>query len=88
MPPELSIIIVNWNGGSLLRRCVETIVSAKPPVSYEILVIDNASEDDSLDQLRGSQPIAPLRRHSARRSVSRWASWIGIGISSAVSSVA
>ena len=60
MPPELSIIIVNWNGGGLLRRCVETIVSAKPPVSYEILVIDNASEDDSLDQLRGSQPIAPL----------------------------
>ncbi|HEX3186283.1 MAG TPA: glycosyltransferase family 2 protein [Pyrinomonadaceae bacterium] len=60
MPPELSIIIVNWNGGSLLRRCVETIVSAKPPVSYEILVIDNASEDDSLDQLRDSQSIAPL----------------------------
>jgi GT2 family glycosyltransferase len=60
MPPELSIIIVNWNGGSLLRRCVETIVSAKPPVSYEILVIDNASEDDSLDQLRDSQSIAPF----------------------------
>ena len=60
MPPELSIIIVNWNGGSLLRRCVETIVTAKPPVSYEILVIDNASEDDSLDQLRDSQSIAPL----------------------------
>lgn len=60
MPPELSIIIVNWNGGNLLRRCVETIVSSRPTTSYEVVIIDNASEDDSLDQLRSSEPLAPL----------------------------
>jgi len=60
MPPELSIIIVNWNGGGLLRRCVETIVSSEPANSYEIVIVDNASEDDSLDQLRASESIAPL----------------------------
>lgn len=60
MPPDLSIIIVNWNGGSLLTRCVETIVNSPPGVAYEIVIIDNASEDDSLAQLQESETAAPL----------------------------
>ena len=60
MPPELSIIIVNWNGGNLLRRCVETIVSSEPAATYEIVIVDNASEDDSLAQLRAGESMAAL----------------------------
>jgi GT2 family glycosyltransferase len=60
MPHELSIIIVNWNGGSLLRRCVESIVNSAPATSYEVVVIDNASEDDSLAQLQSSESVARL----------------------------
>ena len=58
--PELSIIIVNWNGGTLLRRCVETIVSSEPGTSYDIIIIDNASADDSLDQIRRSESLKQL----------------------------
>ena len=58
--PELSIIIVNWNGGTLLRRCVETIVSSEPGTSYDIIIIDNASADDSLDQIRRSESLQQL----------------------------
>jgi len=60
MAYELSIIIVNWNGGGLLTRCVETIVNSRPDASYEILIVDNASEDDSLAQLKSSELLAPL----------------------------
>ena len=60
MPHDLSIIIVNWNGGSLLTRCVETIVSSAPSVAYEVVVIDNASQDDSLARLRSSEVAAPM----------------------------
>jgi len=60
MPYELSIIIVNWNGGRLLTRCVETIVNSAPKVTYEIVVVDNASADDSLAQLRASEVAAPM----------------------------
>lgn len=67
MPYELSIIIVNWNGGSLLRRCVETIVSSQPETTYEILIVDNASQDDSLDQLRASEVLTPLLAHQQLR---------------------
>jgi GT2 family glycosyltransferase len=60
MTYDLSIIIVNWNGGRLLTRCIETVVSSNPKVSYEIVIVDNASTDDSLDQLRASEVVAPM----------------------------
>ena len=60
MPYDLSIIIVNWNGGSLLARCIETIVNSSPKITYEIVVVDNASEDDSLAQLRANEVAASL----------------------------
>jgi len=57
---DLSIIIVNWNGAGLLRLCVETIVSSDPRITYEILIVDNASDDDSLEQLHASDAAAAL----------------------------
>jgi len=60
MAYELSIIIVNWNGGRLLTRCIETVISSNPKASYEIVIVDNASSDDSLDKLRANEIIAPL----------------------------
>jgi glycosyltransferase involved in cell wall biosynthesis len=52
---ELSIIIVNWNGGELLTRCVETIISSEPRLTYEVVIVDNASSDDSLAELEKSE---------------------------------
>ncbi|HET6976305.1 MAG TPA: glycosyltransferase family 2 protein [Pyrinomonadaceae bacterium] len=60
MAYELSIIIVNWNGGSLLTRCVETVVSSAPKISYEIVIVDNASDDDSVAQLRASAVVQQM----------------------------
>ncbi len=60
MPYDLSIIIINWNGGGLLTRCVETIVSSAPKVSYEIVIVDNASSDDSVDRLRANEVAARM----------------------------
>ncbi|HVF56479.1 MAG TPA: glycosyltransferase family 2 protein [Pyrinomonadaceae bacterium] len=52
MKADLSIVIVNWNGGDLLRACVESIAAAPPGVPFEIVVVDNASTDDSIARLR------------------------------------
>ena len=60
MSAELSIIIVNWNGGDLLRRTVESLVSAPPSLAHEVVVVDNASSDDSLARLRSSAAAAAL----------------------------
>lgn len=60
MSAELSIIIVNWNGGDLLRRTVESVVEAPPSAAFEVIVVDNASADDSLARLRACASAAAL----------------------------
>jgi GT2 family glycosyltransferase len=47
VPVELAIVIVNWNGGELLRRALESVAQFPPRLAYEIVVVDNASTDDS-----------------------------------------
>lgn len=42
---DLSIIIVNWNTKDLVLKCVESIKAIRPKVSYEIIVVDNASSE-------------------------------------------
>jgi GT2 family glycosyltransferase len=53
--PQLSFIIVNWNGGELLKRCIESIVRNPPGVPFDIMVVDNASTDDSPAWLRSTE---------------------------------
>jgi len=43
----LSIIIVNWNTRDFLAGCLESIAAHSPSEPYEIIVVDNASCDDS-----------------------------------------
>ena len=52
MSAELSVIIVNWNGGDLLRRCVESLATSPPSLAYEVIVIDNKSSEESIARLR------------------------------------
>ena len=48
--PILSIIIVSYNTKELLKQCIESIIknSKTSSVSYEIIVVDNNSKDDSV----------------------------------------
>jgi len=48
---ELSIIIVNYNGEHYIRRCLDSILESLDSVPFEILVIDNNSQDNSRDIL-------------------------------------
>jgi GT2 family glycosyltransferase len=51
---ELSFCVVNTNGGPLLARCLAAIERTAPAdVDYEVLVLDNASDDGSADAARG-----------------------------------
>jgi N-acetylglucosaminyl-diphospho-decaprenol L-rhamnosyltransferase len=52
---DLSIIIVNWNGGEFLRSCLRSVAQAPPSVSYDIIVVDNASSDQSVAWLRSAE---------------------------------
>jgi hypothetical protein len=53
--PLVSIIIVNWNAKKYLKECIESLFS-QSFTDYEIVLVDNASTDDSIDFVRINYP--------------------------------
>ena len=45
---EVSIIIPNWNGGDVFAECLESILVHTRGVTFEIVVVDNGSDDRSV----------------------------------------
>jgi GT2 family glycosyltransferase len=46
---DISIIIVSFNTREILLRCLESIKKKTNGISYEIIVVDNASEDKTVE---------------------------------------
>ena len=57
---DLSISIVSYNTKDLLRQCLESIYSETKGISFEILAVDNASIDGSVDAIRNNFPNVKL----------------------------
>ncbi|MBM4269363.1 MAG: glycosyltransferase family 2 protein [Deltaproteobacteria bacterium] len=48
--PRVSVIVLNYNGASLIGRCLDHLI-AQTLRDFEIIVVDNASSDESRDIL-------------------------------------
>jgi GT2 family glycosyltransferase len=53
---ELSIICVNWNSVDYLRECIASIYEFTRGISFEIIVVDNASPEAGVDVLKDEFP--------------------------------
>ena len=53
---DLSICIVSWNVSEDLRSCLDSLYALDCAVSFETLVVDNASGDDTLQMLSARFP--------------------------------
>ena len=62
---HLSICIVNWNTRDLLKDCLESIYSDPESALWEVIVVDNASNDDSTAMVEAHFPAALLVSLSA-----------------------
>ncbi len=49
--PTVTVVIVNWNGEHFLDRCLSAL-QAQTVAPHEIILVDNASSDASLDIVR------------------------------------
>ncbi|MFH1259984.1 MAG: glycosyltransferase family 2 protein [Elusimicrobiota bacterium] len=58
--PKVSIVIVNYNTGELLKNCLDSISSNLSYSSYEIIVVDNNSADGSREMLSVYPGIKPI----------------------------
>src|SRR5210317_1574850 len=57
--PVASIIVVNWNGGKVLPKCLSSL-DAQTFKDFEIIIVDNGSSDGSVDQLDEKYPLIKL----------------------------
>ena len=59
---QLDIVIVNWNTGECLRRCLESVAKAAARVALgTVVVVDNASTDGSANLSQSPLPVAVMR---------------------------
>ena len=67
--PSLDVIIVNWNAGALLRRCLAALTEAHAPsfTLGRVVVVDNGSSDGSLDGLDDLVLPLEIMRNASNR---------------------
>ncbi|MFM2124507.1 MAG: hypothetical protein RL328_958 [Acidobacteriota bacterium] len=56
--PAIRVVVVNWNRRDLLRSCLESLAHQTHP-SFEVVVVDNGSNDGSVEMVRGITEYYP-----------------------------
>jgi GT2 family glycosyltransferase len=65
--PIVSIIVVTYNSAARLDGLAESIPSAARDIAYEVIVVDNASSDDTVERVRDRLPEATVVEREANR---------------------
>src|SRR3989344_3515068 len=75
---DLSIIIVSYNTSDFLKGCLGSIKATSKGFTYEIIVVDNASSDNSLEMLKMEFPEVILIKNQENIGFSK-ANNMGVG---------
>jgi len=59
MTPQVSVVILNWNGSQLLPACLSAL-DAQTFRDFEVIVVDNGSSDGSPEWLTAQYPAVRL----------------------------
>jgi GT2 family glycosyltransferase len=57
---DLSILIVNYNTRELTLNCLRSVLESDTSYEFEVIVIDNSSKDDSVEQIQRHFPQVQL----------------------------
>ena len=60
MPPDVAVIIVSYNSAAHLGECLRSVFAHSARTRLEVLVLDNASSDDSAALVRTQFPAVKL----------------------------
>jgi N-acetylglucosaminyl-diphospho-decaprenol L-rhamnosyltransferase len=74
-PPQadVAVVVVNYNAGEHLARCVSSVVQASAGLTVDLLVVDNASHDGSARAAAERTPQVRLVENATNRGLS--AAW-------------
>lgn len=68
---RLAIVIVNFNTRAELSRCLDSLISQPPTTPHDIVVVDNASTDDSVGIVRARWPSVRIIEAGANLGFAR-----------------
>ena len=57
---DISIVIVAWNAQRYLQLCLDSLRASPPSREFEVIVVDNASSDDTVKMLESEYPWVKL----------------------------
>jgi GT2 family glycosyltransferase len=69
--PELSIAVISWNCRDDVKRLLDSLQLALMDISHEIIFIDNASEDDTVEMIRSEYPYVKLTVNAQNNGVAK-----------------
>ena len=72
--PEVSVIVPVYNRSKMIKDCIESLIDQKTKFSYEILLSDDSSTDDTPEVLKEYQ-----RKHRGLIRIFRTKKNVGAG---------
>lgn len=69
--PDLSIIIVSWNSQRDLERCLPSLSTGARRASCEVILVDNASDDESVASTHSLRPEARIIANATNAGFAR-----------------
>jgi exopolysaccharide biosynthesis polyprenyl glycosylphosphotransferase len=81
VPCDVSVVVVTHESGDCIVDCLESVLTAVERVSFELIVVDNASSDGTAALVAARFPQV---RVIAKRGRSGWATNCNIGTAAAV----
>ncbi|MGH2740467.1 MAG: glycosyltransferase family 2 protein [Actinomycetota bacterium] len=67
MPGTLAVVVVNYNAGDYLARCIGSIYRSASDLELDVVVIDNASRDGSTDRAKIAYPTVRVLENPVNR---------------------
>jgi len=64
---KLSIIIISWNVKNDLIRCLKSLYEYQPSNKFEVVVVDNASTDGTVEAIKNNFPEVVVLSNSENR---------------------
>lgn len=61
---DVSIVIINWNGLNVLRNCLDSLFASPQGIDFEVIVVDNASHDESVAMMQRDFPQVIVMRNT------------------------
>ncbi|MFH2032786.1 MAG: glycosyltransferase family 2 protein [Bacteroidota bacterium] len=69
MAPDISIVIISWKMKDLLQTMLKSLVKYSQGLSYELIIIDNNSQDGTIELIEEDYPDSVLIKNKVNLGV-------------------